>query len=521
MGAIGSTQFTIAINGLIKSFNKNTGIADNGINAELDVFFDSVRAGSFTSDPRIRYDRLSDRWFVIAINVPNSGPNKLLNAVSDSGIISLATMWQFFSIAMGGNVFLDYPTLGIDANALYIGGQTFSTSNTGRILVIRKSSILGSGPVVATAFNNIISSAGEGMYVPQGVDNFDSTTTYGFFIGVDNLRFGSLVMRRVSNAGGTPTISGNIQFSVPATRYPLRVRHRGNNRGFAGFLDAIDDRLMMAQIRGGSLWTVHNIAVNNQGVASGTLTRNGCRWYQINNLGASPHIVQAGTFFKKTNNNAQSTSRSYWMPSVMVNGQGTMALACSFAGANNYIDAVVSHRFISDELGTLSGPTFFTSSSTAYNPPSDPGDNNRPRRWGDYSYTSVDPSNDMTIWTIQEYCDAKNSWAVRVAQLNAPPPATVSSLNPSSVAQGQSNIPIQINAVSQNGSGFFDPGSGFANRLGVTISGGVTVTDIEYINPTTIAIQISTIGASMGSKNITIINPDGQTRTSFGALTVS
>lgn len=520
MGAIGPTQFIVAINGLIKSFNKQTGAPDNGVNADLDVFFNSVRGGKFTSDPRIRYDRLSGRWFVILITVPDFGANKLLIAVSDSSIISFATTWSFFSVAMGGDVFLDYPTLGIDADALYIGGATFSDSNSSKVLVIRKSSILGSGPIVSTAFNNLITPAGEGMYVPQGVDNFDPSPAYGFFIGVDNLRFGSLVMRRVSNAGGSPTLSGNIRFAVPATQYPLRVPHYGNKRGFAGRLDAIDDRLMMAQIRDESLWTVHNIAVNNNGVARGTLTRNGCRWYQIDNLAGSPHLVQSGTLYNRTSSNTAST-RSYWMPSVMVTGQGIMALACSTAGTNNRINSAIARRFKSDGLGTLSTPIGFTGSTASYNPPGDPGSNSSARRWGDYSYTSVDPSDDMTLWTIQEYCDAKNSWAVRVAQINAPPPAIISSLDTSSVAQGQSNIPIQINGVSQNGSGFFDPGDGFTNRLNVAISGGVTVTEIEYIDPTTIAIQVSTVGVLTGSKNITITNPDGQSVTSFGALTVT
>jgi len=520
MGAIGPLQFTMAINGLIKSFNKQTGLADNGIDADLDVFFNSVRGGKSTSDPRIRYDRLSDRWFVIAITVPNSGANKLLIAVSDSGTLSSGTMWKFFSVAMGGDIFLDYPTLGIDANALYVGGETFSNSNSGRVLVIRKSSILATGPIVSTAFDNMISPAGEGMYVPQGVDNFDPSPTYGFFIGVDNLRFGSLVMRRVSNAGGSPTISGNIRFSVPTTHYPLRVPHLGNQRGFAGRLDALDDRLMMAHIRGDSLWTTHNIGVNNNGVASGTLTRNGCRWYQINNLDGSPNLVQSGTLYKRTSKN-NTSARSYWMPSLMVTGQRTMALGCSIAGAKSRINAAVARRFASDGLGVLSSPVFFTGSSTAYNPPSDPGSNSRPRRWGDYSYTSVDPSDDMTLWTIQEYCDATNSWGVRVAQIDAPPPAHISSLSTSSVSSGQTDVPIQINAISQNGSGFFDPGDGFVNRLDVSISGGVNVTEIEYINPTTIAIQISTVGASAGSKNVTVTNPDGQSTTSVGALTVS
>ena len=65
----------------------------------------------------------------------------------------------------------------------------------------------------------------------------------------------------------------------------------------------------------------------------------------------------------------------------------------------------------------------FGTTTANYNPPSDPGGASG-RRWGDYSFTVVDPLDDMTVWTIQEYNQALNSYAVRVGKLAAPPPAT-------------------------------------------------------------------------------------------------
>ena len=43
-------------------------------------------------------------------------------------------------------------------------------------------------------------------------------------------------------------------------------------------------------------------------------------------------------------------------------------------------------------------------------------------RWGDYSYTSLDPNDDMTMWTIQEYATStSNIWGTWISQLIAPP----------------------------------------------------------------------------------------------------
>jgi hypothetical protein len=39
----------------------------------------------------------------------------------------------------------------------------------------------------------------------------------------------------------------------------------------------------------------------------------------------------------------------------------------------------------------------------------------------------------MTMWTIEEFCDATDSWGVRVVKLIRPPPATPSSATPAPV----------------------------------------------------------------------------------------
>ncbi len=129
----------------------------------------------------------------------------------------------------------------------------------------------------------------------------------------------------------------------------------------------------------------------------------------------------------------------------MVSGQGHAALGCSIAGTSERINAFTTGRLAGDTLGTLrdgpGGSTLlgYTASSTAYNPPSDPGGGGG-RRWGDYSYTSLDPCDDMTIWTIQEYCNGTNTYGVRAVKLLAPPPATPSMSTPFAVPQNETSF---------------------------------------------------------------------------------
>lgn len=531
MGAVGPTQFLLAANGRIRVFSKTTGTLGQ-LDADIDSFFNSVRAGFITTDPRVRYDRHSGRWFILIINVAQSN-NRILLAVSDSATINTATTWTFYQFAhnevspSGDNgCFADFPTLGVDANALYVGLNQFCNrafSNT-TALVIRKSSILSGGQIVISAFRNLIETSStttrNGIFTPQGVDNPDPNSTEGYFIGTDANSLGRLVLRRVTNPGGLPVMSANIYINVLATSQPITVRHRGNITGVNGRLDAIDDRLTTGQFRDGSIWATHNISVNNEGTIDAPRTRNGIRWYEITGVNSnSPTLRQAGTLFAQTATNTED-ERNYFVPSLAVSGQGHMLIGGTTAGTSEYINAAIANRLAGDPLGVLQSPLAITSSPAPYNPSSDSGNLQGRRRWGDYSFTSVDPCDDMTLWTVQQFTDAANSYGLRVAKIPAPPPAVPASANPPSVAAGLSSVTVTITGLSADGAGFYDPGEAFNCRLRASATGGVVVNSVGYINPTTAVLNITTVNATAGAKSITITNPDGQTATGVNILTV-
>jgi hypothetical protein len=547
MGTVGPTQFVTFLNGRLRTFNKTTGVADGVLNVDSDVFFSSVMtpplAGEsvFTSDPQVRYDRLSGRWIMIILDVVvNSGTgattrsNRVLVAVSDaasSNAITASTVWTFYFVqqdTVGGipstGQFLDYPSLGVDANALYVGGDMFSLAgsfvNTAAF-VIRKSSVLSGGPIVTTAFRNLIGT--DGPLEPRGVDNYDPAATEGYFIGVSFAAFSRLNMRRIGTPGATPTISADIPVTTPlTTTSAIAVDHLGNTGGTNGRVDGLDDRLYAAHIRNGRLWTAHSFTTLNTGVASTNATnrRMSVRWYElIVPAGAgTPTVNQSGTVFDNVNT-TQATARQYWIPSIMVNGQGHAALGYSTGGTPFRLDAATNGRLASDALGTTQAVNIYTASSTAYNPPGDPGP---PRRWGDYSFTSLDPLDDMTMWTIQEYCNGTNTYGTRVAKLSAPPPPAVLTPSPAATAAGQPSVNIVVTGVSSGGSAFYNPPADLAppalpfTRITASIAPplapeALTVNSVTYDSPTQVTVNLNTVGATPGAKTLTITNPDGQT----------
>ena len=530
MGDVGPTQILVHVNGRIKIFDKTGAVG--GLNSDDLSFWDSVRAGQELTDPEVRYDRLTGRWFALIVTFPATN-NLVLLAVSSGPTITDASSFTFFSfpIDLGGvgesTNFCDYPGFGVDANALYVGCNMFSGAGlfqhtTG--YVIRKSSVLGGGPIVVTPFVDLTGHVTAGPFAPRGIDNDDPLATEGYFIGPDIAFFSRLVLRRVTNPGGTPALSGNLNLAVPTTSLPLTQPASGSTTN----LDTSDDRLFTASIHRNkitgatTLWTAHNIAVTSScvGASNGGGRRNGARWYEIGSLTATPALVQSGTLC----DTATTNPRGFIYPSVVVTGQGHMALGSTFAASNLFAGVSAAGRLRTDAPGSTQAPTVLQNGLASYTIAPPPSNLNR---WGDYSFTDVDPNDDQTVWTVQEYADSPmNNWAVRVIQLLAPPPASPSGAAPSGVCSGLPSVSVAITGTSASGSGFFDPGSdpggpGFARRITSTVSGGVTVTGVTFTDPTHLTLTLDTTAASSGPKNVTITNPDGQAAIGSGILTVN
>ena len=197
------------------------------------------------------------------------------------------------------------------------------------------------------------------------------------------------------------------------------------------------------------------------------------------------------------------------------------------AGTPYRADAATNGRLRTDTLGTSRTVSIYTSSSTPYNPPDDDGSDNGFRRWGDYSFTCLDPLDDMTFWTIQEYCDGTNTYGCQAAKLLAPPPATPTSASPSTIPGGQTSVNVTITGISSSGSEFYDPGANLAapavpfNHIAASVSGGVVVNSVTYNSTTSVTLNLNTTAASGGAKDVTITNPDGQSLTGVGILNVT
>lgn len=520
-GAIGPKQFLLAMDQLVKSFNKLTGFADNNLNININFFFDSVRGNKAVVNPRLRYDRFVDRWYISAINLDISSlNNNILLAVSDSGVITSATAWSFYAIKPGN--FVIQGTLAVDKNALYLGGQFFESFTSPakelkpKLLVVNKAKLL-QGTLFITKFSNLVETE-----VSQGSDNLDTNATLGYTISMSNIGFNLLEIRIITNPGSSnpanpPTISNFINIPIATIAKPILVNHKGNNSPTMGKLFQFDQRLANAVIRNNKMWTVQCIGLNNLGTSTGTITRNGIRWYQIDltNFSTMTRVPASATLFTKSATN-DVNQLNYWVPSIMNSGQGNILIGCTTAGTNAFVNALAAVRLITDPASTFRLLPY-TNSTTAYNP-STLSSSGRP--WGIWSQTSLDPCDNMTMWTVQEYCSNPNVAGIRVVSVLAPLPAQPISTTPSTIPRGQTNFKVTVKGQQIDGSGFFDPGPSFPCRLRASINTGIIVKNVQYVNPTTIILTLDTTAALPGNKNLTVTNPDGQVRVGPGLIKI-
>lgn len=516
MGAVGPTQIVVFVNGLIRVYDKDGNVVALDNVSDSDFWASELSSGTQPTDPGVEYDRLEQRWIISAIDTKSTN-NRVMLAVSDGPEITDETDFTFYSfpesMPLGGPPrFADYPQMAVDANAVYIGVNLFTNSSGSfagtAAYVIKKSTVLGGPTATVTGFPLLGSAGGSGMDSPQPATDMDPNVPAGYFIGPDNLFLSQLDVVRITDPGGVPAMVPTQTVNVSTTATPLAVPAQGTTGG----LDPLDDRLFEAMIGRGpdgtdTLWTAHNIRVNSSGVGTSSGDRDGARWYQLGNLSSNPPtLVQSGTLF----DTAVSSPRFFWMPSIAMNGQGHASINSSTAGVGRFAEVASSAHLATDPLGTTQAFDLTQSSNSTYNLGSE-----SPRRWGDYSQTVVDPNDDQTFWTFQEYANGTNSWGVRVIQLKAPPPATPASASPNTIPLGDPSEPVTITGTSLDGSGFFDttdPGSPYPDfdHISASVSGGVVVNEIAYTDPTHVTLDLDTTAATSGAQSVTITNPDGQ-----------
>jgi hypothetical protein len=135
--------------------------------------------------------------------------------------------------------------------------------------------------------------------------------------------------------------------------------------------------------------------VQHGGLPSGTPDRLVVFWNQLDPLrlanGFSP-VIQFGAL-------DGGPGVYHFFPSIAVNKNDDVCIGFSRSDANSFVDAVETTRLGTDPPGTTRPISVIKDGEDPYELVFSGFGN----RWGDYSATVVDPTDDLSFWTIQEF----------------------------------------------------------------------------------------------------------------------
>ena len=377
-GAVGPAHFAEIINGRYRVFDKETG------STVQDMSLATFIPGGY-GDPRILYDQYSDRWIALDTDF---GSRIYLN-VSMTSDPTGSWFKTYFEAAQGSDAgrLVDYPTLGVDANGVYTTCAMFSTrAPTYSIFAIEKAPLIAATPSLGTV------TAWRGYFDGGSIQ---PAHTYGTAPGeylISRTGSTSLTLRRIGPPLFDPSLTELGTVTIANHFSPPNCPALGSSTP----LDALGHRTMNAVYRDGSLWTTHAVYVGEG--------RAGARWYEIDV--ATRNVIQWGT--------VSDPVRGYIFPSIMVNRRGDVALGFSGASASQYAAAYYTGRLSVNPPGEMGPVAELKAGETWYNQLDGYGRN----RWGDYSLCSLDPVDETTIWTIQEYASVYHQWGTWIGVLS-------------------------------------------------------------------------------------------------------
>lgn len=445
MGAVGLNDVMETVNSQVEVLNRTGQVL--GLVDEYTFWYASgaVDSSDMLTDPHLIYDPYNNRWVFIILDIPGIDNIVLTNptiliAVSQTG--DPLGNWSFYYFVASQYLAADYPCIGFNSNWIvitgniltsYSGGSSFDHSN---IWVIDKTGLYLNLPnVSAWRFQST------SQFTLQPALTYDNTEGTEYLLSnltgnYNNSYIGYLVLNEIAGAFDNPLWYSKIAYpSDPSLGpwadfppYPNFLPQSGSSEGVA----PDDSRLGDCVYRNGSLWTCQTVFL-----PATSPFYSAVQWWQIDP--STGNVLQDGQV-------TTSGFPSYAYPSIAVNQNNDVLLGYSTFSSFQYPSAGYSFRYSTDPPGTMETPTTLKNGEAPYYK-----EGRTRNRWGDYSATVVDPTNDTDMWTLQEYASSGNHWGTWWGYIALPSGLSVSVI-PNSVPGGNTaNGIVQLSSPAPAG----------------------------------------------------------------------
>jgi len=414
MGAIGPNHFVELLNGRYAVYSKTgafvEGDTQNDFWRNAGLTIDSA-TGSF--DPRVQYDPGSGHWFATALSDGGSAASRYLVAVSNTSDPTQGWRAFEFKADPAGSYWADFDMLGLNKDGVYVGANLFGIDSAANLpeqtalLAIDKAGLIAGAPT-ATLFNNI-DPFGVG-FTPHPVLNLDNGPTPEIVIG-DGLIFnGGRILKGAAvvgpNQGNALNIGGGL---IEVANYD--AADDAHQPGSDDSIDPGDTRLSSSLVQlNGKIWGVHTVLNGSHSALS---------WFRLD--AGTGDVEEEGLIGDSTND--------YYYGSIAVNPAGFVAIGYTRSSDTEFASSYASTGFFDGSGTSFDAPLLLKAGTATYDLRYG-GDENR---WGDYSATTLDPTNPKRFWTIQEWASGDNEWSTQITELIDPIPDPPLTPEPSSL----------------------------------------------------------------------------------------
>ncbi len=397
-GAVGPNHLMTTLNSQVRIQDRQ-GNTISTVN--LATFWAAVGGLGTVYDPKILYDHVANRWMIVTSANPQLNTSCTLLGVSQTS--DPTGNWNLYKVDVdpSNTMWVDYPSIGFNDKWIVVQMNLFSmpgsSATSHQIYVWDKADVYANGTGVFTLFN--ITNESTAVVVPS--IHYDNSVSRMFVVrtisGTNGGR-GSIGMRTITGSTASPSLSTETVIQAPVG---VTWTSSGNNNGdFAPQLGTTnrvatnDHRMRHVVVRNGKVWAVHTVFL-----PAGTPTRSSVQYWQLDTTGA---VLQRGRIDDATGKNF------YSFPSLAVNNKNDVLIGYASFAADRYPSGSYSFRRNNDPINTFRDEYIFKYGENTYFK----NFGSTRNRWGDYTNTVVDPTNDSVFWTIQEYSGATaNQWA--------------------------------------------------------------------------------------------------------------
>jgi Secretion system C-terminal sorting domain/PKD domain len=401
---------TVGPNHTIVTLNTQVRIQDkNGVNlstVSLNSFWSPIGGLTSTYDPKALYDHVANRWMIVSSAEPQSNNSCTLLAVSKTDDPTQG--WNMYKVDVDPtNVrWVDFPSIGFNDRWIVVQMNLFpmpgNSTTSHQIYVWDKADVYSNGPGTFTKFE--VTNEATAVACPS--IHYDNSTDRMFLIrsaSGNSGGKGTLTMRTITGPTSAPVMSAPVAIQSNNT-WATGAGTNGNfnpQLGSTNLINAGDHRMRQVVVRDGRIWATHAIFL-----PQGNPNRSSVQWWELDTLG---NIIQRNIIDDATGN------RHYNYPSIAVNNKNDVLIGYSSFSKDQYASAGYSLRRANDPINTFRDEYTYKFGENTYFKDFGAGRN----RWGDYSNTVVDPTNDSTFWTIQEYAGGTiNTWATWWAEVD-------------------------------------------------------------------------------------------------------